>query len=45
MDCVIIYAINYGLSVVGPEMTMDFDSTKWDRCMVNDLWDCYLLDC
>ena len=23
MACVIIYAINYGLGVVGPEMTMD----------------------
>ena len=31
MDCVIIYAINYGLSVFGPEMAMDFDSTKWNR--------------
>ena len=27
MVCVIIYAINYGLSVVGPEMAMDFGST------------------
>ena len=26
--CVIIYAINYSLGVVGPEMTMDFGSTK-----------------
>ena len=29
---VIIYAINYGLDVVGPEMTMDFGSTNWNRC-------------
>ena len=30
MACVIIYAINYDLGVVGPEMTMDFGSTKWN---------------
>ena len=30
--CVIIYAINYGLGVVGPEMAMDFCSTNWNRC-------------
>ena len=30
--CVIIYAINYGLGVVGSEMTMDFGSMKWNRC-------------
>ena len=30
--CVIIYAINYVLDVVGPEMAMDFGSTKWNRC-------------
>ena len=30
--CVIIYAINYGLGVVGPKMAMDFGSTKWNRC-------------
>ena len=30
--CVIIYAINYGLGVVGPEMAMDFCSIKWSRC-------------
>ena len=29
---VIIYSINYGLGVVGPEMAMDFGSTKWNRC-------------
>ena len=28
MACVIIYALNYGLGVVGPEMTMDFGSTE-----------------
>ena len=32
VDCVIIYAINYGLGVAGPEMAMDFCSTKWNRC-------------
>ena len=35
--CVIIYAINYGLDVVGPEITMDFGSTKWNRCLVSGL--------
>ena len=35
--CVIIYVINYGLSVVGPEMAMDFGSTKWNRCLVRGL--------
>ena len=30
--CVRTYAINYGLGVVGPEMAMDFGSTKWNRC-------------
>ena len=35
--CVIIYAINYGLDVVGPEMAMDFGSTKWNRCLVSGL--------
>ena len=33
--CVIIYAINYGLGVFGPEMAMDFISTKWNRCLVS----------
>ena len=37
MACVIIYAINYGLGVVEPEMAMDFDSTKWNRCLVRGL--------
>ena len=32
--CVIIYAINYGFGVVGPEMAKDFYSTKWNRCFV-----------
>ena len=32
VGCVIIYAINYGLGVVGPEMAMNFDSTNWNRC-------------
>ena len=25
------------LSVVGPEMAMDFDFTKWNRCLVRGL--------
>ena len=37
MVCVIIYAINYGLGVVGLEMAMDFGSTKWNRCLVRGL--------
>ena len=37
MACVIIYAINYGLGVVGMEMAMDFGSTKWNRCLVRGL--------
>ena len=37
MACVIIFAINYGLGVVGPEMAMDFGSTKWNRCLVRGL--------
>ena len=28
VGCVIIYAINYSLGVVGPEMAMDFGSTN-----------------
>ena len=35
--CVIIYEINCGLGVVGPEMAMDFGSTKWNRCLVRGL--------
>ena len=27
----IICVINYGFGVVGPEMAMDFDSTKWNQ--------------
>ena len=34
---VIIYELNYGLGVVGPEMAMDFGSTKWNRCLVRGL--------
>ena len=37
MACVIIYALNYGLSVVGLEMAMDLGSTKWNRCLVRGL--------
>ena len=35
--CVIIYEINYGLGVVGLEMTKNFGSTKWNRCLVRGL--------
>ena len=35
--CVIIYTINYGFGVFGPEMAMDFGSTKWNRCLVSGL--------
>ena len=35
--CMIVYTINYGLSVFGPEMAMDFGSTKWNRCLVSGL--------
>ena len=43
--CVIIYAINYGLGIIGPEMAMNFGSTLWNRCLVRGLptarmWDC-----
>ena len=33
----IIYEINYGLGVFGPEMAMDFGSIKWNRCLVSGL--------
>ena len=35
--CVIIYVIDYGLGVFGPEMVMDFCFTKWNRCLVSGL--------
>ena len=35
--CVIIYTINYGFCVLGPEMAMDFGSTKSKRCLVSGL--------
>ena len=35
--CVIIYAINYVLVYMRPEMAMDFGSTKWNRCLVSGL--------
>ena len=35
--CVIIYAINYVLVCIRPEMAMDFGSTKWNRCLVSGL--------
>ena len=37
VDCVIIYALNYGLGVVRPEMAMDFGSTKWNQFLVRGL--------
>ena len=37
VDCIIIYALNCGLGIDGPEMTMDFGSTKWNRCLVRGL--------
>ena len=42
---VIIYAINYGLSVVWPEMVMDFGFTKWNRCLVRGLSHCSFRYC
>ena len=35
--CVVIYEINYGLSVVGPKMAMDFGSTLWNRSLMRGL--------
>ena len=29
--------MNYDFGVVGPEMVMDFGSTKWNRCLVSGL--------
>ena len=37
MACVIIYALNFGLGVVGQEIAMDFGSTLWNRCLVRGL--------
>ena len=37
MACVIIYALNCGLDVDGPEMAIDFGSTKWNRFLVRRL--------
>ena len=33
--CVIIYAINYVLVCIRPDMAMDFGCTKWNRCLVS----------
>ena len=33
----VVCALNCGLGVVKPEMTMDFASTKWNRCLVRGL--------
>ena len=35
--CVIIYSLNYELGAYGPEMAVDFGSTKWNRCLVSGL--------
>ena len=35
--CVIIYAINYVLVCMRPEMAMDFGSTKWNQCLMSGL--------
>ena len=37
MACVITYVVNYGLGVVGPEIAMNFGSTKWNRYLVRGL--------
>ena len=34
---VIIYAINYDLVCMRPEMAMVFGSTKWNQCLVSGL--------
>ena len=34
---VIIYALKYELGAFGPEMAMDFGSTKWNICLVSGL--------
>ena len=33
---VVIYALNHVLVCMRPEMTMDFEFTKWNRCWVID---------
>ena len=33
----IIYSLNYELGAYGPEMAVDFGSTKWNRCLVSGL--------
>ena len=33
----IIYAINYVLVCMRLEMAMDFDFTKWNRCLISGL--------
>ena len=35
--CVIIYALNYVLVCMRPEMAIDFDFTKWNRCLMSGL--------
>ena len=35
--CVIIYALNYALVCMRPEMTMDFGFTKWNQWLMGGL--------
>ena len=43
--CVVIYALNYVLVCMRPEMTMDFGFTKWNRGLTSGLpMDSPLLD-
>ena len=35
--CVIIYAINYVLMCMRPEMAMVFGFTKWNQCLMSGL--------
>ena len=34
---VMIYAVNYVLVCMRPEMVMDFGFSKWDRCLMSGL--------
>ena len=35
--CVMIYAVNYVLVCMRPEIAMNFDFTKWNRCLMSGL--------
>ena len=35
--CVIIYALNYVLVCMRPEMAMDFGFIKWNQCLMSEL--------